>query len=244
MGVRYRRGLDGSNRAFLAVIAFSLAGSVAQRAAGIEAEAIARASGLAIIALGCWSMAAPVVRAVGRSRALLAMGSIALLGAAVEIAGLYTGLPFGRYRYTGEWWPSVALPDDQSFPLLLPFAWLMLAGSSYLLFCGRLTGLPAIVAGGLLAAAVNWPMEPVMTRVLGYWEWTDPTWPIGAGAFGVPLLNSVGWFATSALAGAILFALGVRSRVDDRAPALVINGFLGFVVLLGLIEGPAVFSVR
>lgn len=169
------------------------------------------------------------MRALGR-RATLALALVLFLGAAVELIGVTTGLPFGRYIYTDRWWPTVPLPDGGRFPLLLPFAWFLVAGAAALAV--RVRGLPGALLGGLLAAGVDLFMEPVMAGPLDYWRWLEPG-PLPGGA---PILNFVGWFATASLAGAVLRALGSDAVEDVREPRIVLLGHLALTLGLGAIH--------
>jgi uncharacterized membrane protein len=165
------------------------------------------------------------------------MGAAGLAGAGAEVAGLYTGAVFGSYVYTEAWQPIVMLPGDKPFPLLLPVAWLMMAGGSVLAVRRLLPEVPgwgAASLGACTAAALDVPMEHVMVNVLGYWTWTSPG-PLPGGA---PWMNVVGWLATSLVAGAIILS----SRPQDDRPAheplevlLIHAAFLGAMTLVSLV---------
>lgn len=178
---------------FLAAVALSIFGLLLQRFGGIDGGLVPPILSLVTLMVG----AGAIALGIGRARAWL--GVIAL-GATIEIVGVATGLPFGRYEYTDRWWPTANLPGIGFYPLALPFAWLLIAGAAALLLTRWLTGPRLWLAVGLTAATVDLFMEPVVVEVLGYWRWFEPDWPIGAGAFGVPLANFVGWFVASAIA--------------------------------------------
>ncbi|MFQ3669378.1 MAG: carotenoid biosynthesis protein, partial [Fimbriimonadaceae bacterium] len=198
--------LSRLGKVYLGLVAFSLAGSAVSRLTGLDPGPIAPVAAALTLLTGFAAAFAPVWQAIGPKRALAAGAFVLTVGAASEIAGLYTGLPFGRYAYTDAWFPTVPLPGGHFFPLLLPFAWFLMAGSAYLVVSRLAQGrdgtgsrppLWVVPGGALLAAALDVPMEPVMTDVLGYWVWLDPTWPIGGPVLGAPLMNAVGWVATS-----------------------------------------------
>lgn len=160
---------------------------------------------------------------------MLALG----FGAGAEILGLASGFPFGRYAYTGAWWPSVELPVG-SFPLALPFAWLLMAGAARLSIVGsQSTKVPRALAfslvGGLLAATVDLAMEPVMAGPLHYWRWLAPG-PLPGGA---PVANFLGWWGTATFAGLILTS--GAPPVRGVAARWVLGGFVVLIVGLGLI---------
>ena len=61
---------------------------------------------------------AAAARRWGPDRALAALATVATATTVVEKIGTSTGLPFGRYRYTGALRPTVA-----GIPVLVPLAW-------------------------------------------------------------------------------------------------------------------------
>lgn len=224
-------------------MAFSLTGSAVSRLTGLDPGPIAPVAAALTLLTGFTAAFAPVWQAIGPKRALAAGAVVLAVGSASEITGLYTGLPFGRYAYTDAWFPTVPMPGDHRFPLLLPFAWFLMAGSAYLVVCrwatrrvepGARPPLWVIPGGAVLAAVLDVPMEPVMTYVLGYWVWLDPTWPIGGPILGAPLMNAVGWVATSLIAGWVLHAVGAY-RASAREPGVVLAGHLTLVLGMGLI---------
>ncbi len=218
-------------------MAFSLAGSLMSRLTGLDPGPIAPAASLLTLGAGIWATFAEYVRVV--PGAWLRLGAALALGAGSEVVGLATGFPFGRYAYTGAWWPTVRLPFGP-FPLALPFAWLLMAGAARLSVPGsgetqrhqaRKASLwLGVMTGGLLAAGVDLAMEPVMAGPLGYWRWLVPG-PLPGGA---PLANPFGWWAVASLAGIVL-SVGAPP-VDAQGPRWVLGGFVVLVVGLGLIR--------
>lgn len=219
-------------RLFFGLVAFSLLGSLLERLTGLAPGWIAPIASLLTLATGVAAAFAPVVVALGRP-AWFALALVVVIGAASELIGLATGLPFGRYVYTEAWWPTVPLPGGGVFPVQLPFAWFLIAGSSYLVVAQWVRPpVLRVVLGAALAALVDVPMEPVMTETLGYWRWLEPG-PLPGGA---PWLNPVGWFLTSLLAGLVLERAGA-AEVRTRTPLAVLAAFLVLVIGLGLIRG-------
>lgn len=216
-------------RVFLSLVIFSLLGSLFTRLSGLNPGPIAPVTSVLTLACGVVATFRAYVGEGAWVRLLFAF----VLGAASELIGLATGFPFGRYAYTTEWWPTVALPMGR-FPLMLPFAWLLMAGAS-LFVAVRLDRVMwrAVILGGLVAAVVDLAMEPVMAGPLGYWRWLEPG-PLPGGA---PVANFFGWWATAALAGAVL-GFGVPAdRLKSREPAWVLGGFVVLVLGLGAISG-------
>lgn len=217
-------------RWYFGLIVFSLLGMAASAAFKLDAGPIPPIASALIILFGWLTILGPVSDELERRVAIRAMLVVLVLGAASEIVGIYTGFPFGRYAYTQAWQPTVTLPGGHAFPLLLPVAWGMIAGACTLLYCRFLTPTISIFLAALTATIYDIPMEVVLSSEGGYWQWLDPTFPIGPGLPpGVPLMNAVGWFAVTALASLSLHAHGIGRVRAAKHGGLVL---LGFLVLL------------
>ncbi|MCX7790583.1 MAG: carotenoid biosynthesis protein [Chloroflexaceae bacterium] len=216
--------MSAATKAYLACVLFSIAGTGLSVATGLDPGPIRPLAAAATLLLGVAALLAAPLRALGAARALGGAGLVLAVGAASEVAGLYTGFPFGRYEYTERWQPVLPLPGGHVFPVLLPFAWFLVAGACYLWVSRWMTGWAAALAGALLAAAVDAAMEPVMTGPLGYWRWLEPT------VLGIaPAANFGGWVGVSLLAGLILGRFGF-GRVGSPADAgWVLAGHLSLV---------------
>lgn len=221
-------------RLYLGLVAFSLAGSLFSRLAHLDPGPIAPIAALLTLGTGCVAAFQPLFREIG-GKAWAALGVVLVLGTCMEVAGVLTGFPFGRYAYTDRWWPTVPIAEGVLFPLQLPFAWFLMAGASYLMVAwigqGRLGKFYALFAG-LLAALLDMAMEPVMVHRLGYWRWMTP----GPLPGGVPLSNFLGWFATTALAAVALNAFGAGKAWRAPEPKLVLLGHMLLTLGLGLIS--------
>lgn len=143
-------------------------------------------------------------------------------GLAAEAIGLRTGLPFGRYTYTGTLGWEVL-----DVPAVVPAAWTMMAYPA-LLVARRLVA-PLFVPGRLAVAVVaawalaSWDvfLDPQMVQA-GHWRWTDPT-PSLPGVEGIPLSNFGGWLLVALVLGAVLDRVVAQRDVDghpvdDRLP--------------------------
>jgi uncharacterized membrane protein len=146
-----------------------------------------------------------------------------------EVVGLFTGFPFGRYEYTNWWWPTIALSEGHFFPILLPFAWLMIVGGSYLASRNFLDKNWSVLSSALTATMIDAPMELAMTRIFGYWTWKDKG-PV----FGAPTQNSIGWFAVSLVAALILRTFD--RDVDPQHAGRVVGIFCFFVAFAGFMK--------
>ncbi|MBX7134153.1 MAG: carotenoid biosynthesis protein [Fimbriimonadaceae bacterium] len=206
------RSLPVLVRVYLAFVLFSLGGTALQVFGGLDPGPIAPVAAVLTLALGVMAVMsgptrtsppAPISTGLERGK-LWASVAVLVLGIVAEICGLYTGLPFGQYRYTDAWWPTIPLPGGHVFPVMLPFAWVLIVVGATVALSRWFDGIRLGLMVGLLASAIDFFKEPVLTQALGYWKWTDPNWPLGEGLFGVPLLNALGWFVVATL-GALTF---------------------------------------
>ena len=154
----------------------------------------------------------------GRRGGLAAL-LVFLLAWAVEHAGVTSGMPFGRYYYTGALQPQLF----GTVPLAIPCAWLMVAAGAWQLATtddrppttdDRL--LPTVVSGrwsvvvvATLVLLLDLQIETVATKINHYWIWRD-----GGPYYGVPTANFVAWWLTG-LAMALVAAT-VLSESRDR----------------------------
>ena len=222
-------GLSTLCRVYLGLVVFALAGSLFSRLSHLDPGVIAPCAALLTLAVGL----ATVVRAYREfPRAWLAILGVLAVGLVAEVAGVRTGHPFGRYVYTEAWWPTVSLGGGLRFPLQVPFAWGLVVLAAFALASRWVPRWPAAVMGGLIAAGVDVLMEPVMTRVLGYWTWLQP----GSLPGGVPLENFIGWWLTATLGGfALLGSVGAK-KIDSREPVWVLAGHVAMTLGIGAIS--------
>ncbi len=214
---------------FLLLVAGSLVGSFLAARTGSAPPHVREITPILILASGIAAVFEPWYR-TGRRNTLVAIGALVALGVAVEIVGVTTGFPFGRYEYTSRWQPVIEIASGVNFPLSVPFAWALVVGASYMFFAG-LGFWRAVVSGALTATAIDVLMEPTMTGNLSYWRWPDH----GPLPGGVPISNAIGWFATALAGGAILWAFGARGRQARAASIAVLVGYMGLVAGLSAI---------
>lgn len=211
-------------RMYLGLVVFSLFGTLLSRVTGLNPGPIAPAASLLMIGLATWVCV--------RGLPWLPVVWVFLIGAGSEVCGIYTGLPFGDYSYTDRWWPVVRLWGGENYPLLLPFAWLMMALSSLRIASMRGMGVvqTALLAGGI-AMLVDIPMEFVMAGRLRYWTWESVTWPLAS-----PWLNSVGWFVVVFVASLVMLRVPAFSDRQDPEDRWILPVHAAFTLLLGALS--------
>jgi putative membrane protein len=149
-----------------------------------------------------------VVSAGRRGKALLLVGAI---GFAFEWVGVHTGFPFGRYEYTGMLRPLLF-----GVPPAIACAWIVMFAFV------RQFGIRNIWISAGLLAATDLLIDPVASRVLGFWRWLTP-----GPYFGVPLVNFAGWY----LVGIVLFVMDPRQS-EGSASGNSAHRILGFSILV------------
>lgn len=221
--------LPTDQKVYLALVASACAGTFATFLTGIQPGMIAPVLSALIILVGNFAVFRAAAAVIGKVHAAQGLGAVLTVGVLSELLGLYTGFPFGTYRYNEDWAPVVPMPGNHFFPLMLPLAWTMVVGAASLAASrtadpsGRQTWLPSVLSVALLATAVDFAMEPVMVDALGYWTWLGPTH-----GFSAPWQNAIGWFFVSAIGCLPLTArlAGAKNRIESGAGALVLAGHL------------------
>jgi len=141
-----------------------------------------------------------------------------LLGAyLIETIGTLTSIPFGDYRYTDKFGPSV-WPGSTllTVPITIPFAWHVIITNALFIvrtIAPHLSRLGEACAAAAICTAYDFVLEPFATKVKGYWIWNSGS---------VPILNYVSWFVLSAaLIWFFAPTLSSRFRYDPR-PGVVL----------------------
>lgn len=149
----------------------------------------------AVAGLFMVAMVASIALMVHRAYSVLVLAGGFAIGLLVEVAGVATGLPFGRYEYS----PTAAPRVLGLIPVAVPVYWL---GVTYLAHVVSLSARPGgravdIASRVALVAvlSVSWDLvaDPLMTSV-GMWRWLEE-----GVYYGAPLSNFAGWAVTSSV---------------------------------------------
>jgi uncharacterized membrane protein len=151
---------------------------------------------------------ANAIRRWGPARAGAAAATTAVVTGAVERFGTLTGVPFGRYAYTGALQPQVA-----QVPAIVPLACFAMSlpsrETAHAALGEQSTAGRRIALGSAAMTAWDLFLDPQMVGE-GYWAWAR------RGVYrGIPLSNFVGWFITGLGVMALLEAL---LPTDDLVP--------------------------
>ena len=176
------------------------------RRAGLAAAVVAGLAG---------ATAAACVRRWGAPRTVTAAGAIGAGTMALERMGTATGVPFGRYAYTGALRPTV-----RGVPAVVPLAWFAMAvpaREAAHAALGLRSSWPRRVAlGAAYLTAWDLFLDPQMVGE-GYWRWAR------AGRYrGVPITNYAGWFAGSV---AVMVVLELALPPGPTAEATLVGEY-------------------
>lgn len=170
------------------------------------------------------------------------------LSLSAELAGTYTGFPFGAYGYTDQLGYKIA----RLVPFNIPTSWFYMLVAS-LAICGRF--LPAkddnrsrwwwALVAGLVLTAWDVSMDPAMVKTT-HWLWSVPDLSNASAVsrfigtpffFGMPLTNWLGWLLTGVLVARVMLALvspstWVRAISPSRLPLALyaVNGVLPIAI--------------
>lgn len=216
----------------LATAAVAVVGAVIVRVLRIDEGRTGSYYGILILATAFVAVLSGIASYTGWRSALAAAVGVMAIGGGAEILGLYGGLPFGRYEYTAWWLPYVTLPGGKLFPLLLPLTWFLCVALWYLLLARRLAGWALILGAALLTALTDVVLEPVITRVVLFWRWLEPTPLLGA-----PYRNFLGWFVIAGLGAGCLHAFGIWRARELPHPVWMLPLGLLFTAVIGVTYG-------
>ena len=191
-----------------------------------------RRAGLAgtVIATLCCATGAAAARRWGPGRAAGTGAALVATTALIEKVGTRTGIPFGRYAYSGALRPTV-----RGIPTVVPAAWFAMAlparEVAHSALGERSTALRRIGAGALCLTAWDLFLDPQMVGE-GYWRWAR------RGRYrGIPLTNYLGWLLTSAFVMAMLEVL-----VPPGAPEATLIGEYGWMAVMQTLGFAAFFD--
>jgi bisanhydrobacterioruberin hydratase len=176
-----------------------------------------------LMALPCF---VALFRYLGARRAVLSLLTLSAFGFAIEIIGVATGLPYGKFFYGDSLGPKAL----GLVPYLLPISYLpLVVGAVAATWSGGLevnNRLLTIFRSALLLTLMDGVLDPG-AATLGFW-----VWPEGGAYYGVPLTNYAGWLLSGTLAVALLLAVG-RWR-ETPLPGLLDSAVIAVIFWTGV----------
>lgn len=144
----------------------------------------------------------------------------------VEWIGASTGWPFGVYAYGTALGPLIA----GKVPIWVPVSWFSIAVPAYSLslqaFPDQNSRLRRIACGAFLIALWDVVLDPAMSRLTGYWIWSE-----SGLFFGMPLKNLAGWFSTGAVLMIVVEIMG-GARWGKKLSSALMRKYYGLLLLL------------
>ena len=182
----------------------------------------------------CATTTAATTRVWGGSRALGALGAVAVATGAVEHVGTATGVPFGGYGYSGALRPQVA-----GVPAIVPLAWFAMAVPSreaaHAALGAKSSRATRIVGGAAALTAWDLFLDPQMVGE-GYWAW------VRQGRYrGIPVSNFLGWFLTAL---GVMAIIELVLPVDGARPDEVLVGEYAAMATMETVGFAAFFKDR
>ena len=153
---------------------------------------------------------------------------------AVEEVGARTGWPFGNYSYDSSLGVFIS-----SVPLIVPFAWIMMA-HPVLVAARRVTSNWIFLYGGALLMAWDLFLEPQMVSA-GRWKWDFEGAHVPFQSE-IPISNTAGWLFAGMGLMALLNALLPKERRKESAGIGAVDVFLGWTLFAGIVGNLFFFS--
>lgn len=145
----------------------------------------------------------------------------------VEEIGVRTGWPFGTYTYG----PSLGY-QLLGVPIIVPFAWLMMA-HPVLLISRRVTQHWVFIYGGATLTAWDLFLDPMMVAAQRWtWTFTGSHVPFEPE---IPLSNTVGWLLAGMGLIALLHISLPRERRKQGAEFTAVDIFLSWTLFSGVV---------
>lgn len=145
----------------------------------------------------------------------------------IEELGLHTGWPFGQYTYSHSL--GVHL---WGMPLLVPFAWIMLA-HPVLVAARRFCTYWIFLFGGLGLMVWDLFLDPQMVAA-GRWSWSSAS-PHVPFQPEIPLSNAFGWLLSGIALMALLNITLPKSRLKLGLSSQAIDIFIGWTLFAGVV---------
>lgn len=182
---------------------------------------------LAFVYSGALAMLLHAFYSFGWRYALTYFGITFLFSLITEQIGVRTGWPFGTYSYDSSLGYQLF-----GVPLVVPFAWLMMA-HPVLVAARRVTQHWVFIYGGAAMMAWDLFLDPQMVAA-NRWTWTFsgahvPSEPE------IPISNAAGWLFVGMGLIALLHIALPRERRKQGAEFAAIDIFLGWTLFSGVI---------
>ncbi len=157
-----------------------------------------------------------------------------LFGFGIEQLGMRTTWPFGSYAYDSSLGFQVL-----GVPLVVPFAWVMMA-HPVLVLARRISKNWVFLVGGIALMGWDLFLDPQMVSA-NRWTWTFDGAHVPFQR-DIPLSNAFGWLFAGIMITALLHVLLPRDRRKSSAGFAVVDIFLLWTLFAGVIGNLFFFS--
>ena len=162
------------------------------------------------------------------------LGITLVFGFLIEQIGVTTSWPFGEYTYSSTLGPKLF-----SVPLVVPFAWVMIAHPC-LVAARRIGKSWVFLYGALLMTAWDLFLDPLMVTA-GRWTW------VVSGAHvpfqpEIPLSNTFGWLLSGMFLIGVLHVITPREKRKGGATFVTTDTFLLWTLFSGFVGNLFFFS--
>ncbi len=144
------------------------------------------------------------------------MALIALLGYAIEVVGVKTGVVFGHYWYGNSLGPKLF-----EVPIMIGINWVLLTYCASIIVSSFIKSMLArIIVGASMVTFYDFVMEPVAIYT-NMWHWQSGV---------IPLKNYLMWFLLAAFF-VFIFTRFSKNNLNGLALHVLLLQFLFFVIL-------------
>jgi putative membrane protein len=223
---RGRRGISDRRR-FILYLTLGVALLLQVSYPLLEGEAL-RVVTISTVYWGAAAMALHALLSFGARYATTYLAIALAFGFFIELIGVETGWPFGVYEYDASLGPQLI-----SVPLVVPFAWAMIA-HPVLCVARRVTKNWVFLYGGFGMMAYDLFLDPQMVNS-GRWTWevTGPHVPFTPE---IPLSNTFGWLLSGMALIAMLHLALPRERRKQSASFTAVDFFLIWTWFGGIVS--------
>ena len=189
---------------------------------------------IASVYLAALAMFLHGVAAYGARYGWTLLGITLVFGFLIEQIGVTTSWPFGEYTYSSTLGPKLL-----SVPLVVPFAWVMIAHPC-LVAARRIGKSWVFLYGALLMTAWDLFLDPLMVSA-GRWTWVVngahvPFQPE------IPLSNTFGWLLSGMFLIGVLHVITPREKRKGGATFVTTDTFLLWTLFSGFVGNLFFFS--
>ncbi len=164
-----------------------------------------------------------LVMTIGKPGARILTLFIGLFGFCIEVIGVHTGVPFGRYGYRDQLGPLLF-----QVPIAMAFAWITVIVIGFSLTPKKIPRLYRILIGTAITTSIDFLLDPVAANILHDWTWHFTK---ELSFYGIGWQNYAAWFVLSAFLHSALTLFPTRQNAYRRGLFLFGSLYLLFAII-------------